>query len=62
MLIKQTVTLFHLSEKPPMHVKYTRLLHALPLAGICELLSPNYKGSRRKKPYEGRFTQGFLKC
>ena len=28
-----------------MHVKYTRLLHASSLASICELLSPNNKGS-----------------
>ena len=28
-----------------MRVKYTRLLHASPLASICELLSPNSKGS-----------------
>ena len=28
-----------------MHVKYTRLLHASPLAGICELLSQINKGS-----------------
>ena len=43
--VEQTLTVLYLCEKPPMHVKYTRLLHALPLASICELLSPNNKGS-----------------
>ena len=37
--------MLYLCEKPPMRVKYTRLLHASLVARICELLSPNNKGS-----------------